>query len=350
MNRVWWSRTVEAAIPDTNVNARPARVVRRFRRFLESSPITIVDVGGRGGLPGELAALAPHTHVVAFEPDPEEAARLQAALAGARVRSARVGDVALGPGGETWALHVTREPGRSSLFEPNPAVIHRYGEAEAYDVVARRPVATVSAADALTAMGVVDIDFMKLDVQGFELAVLESLDAARLETLLMAECEVEFVEMYKAQPLFRHVDDWFSDHGFELFSLNRVFANRLGGRAIPYGRGQLVSGDAHYLRAGTDRLAPRALAKLILLAAYYGFTDYAAALYHSNRDRLDALAAPERAEFEAFFSPYARSRPSIRGLGSVALRILADRLLFDYLRLRRWNGLKSDSDRCYPTR
>lgn len=345
----FWSRTLEASIPDLNVNARPAHVVRRFRRFLEAEPIRVVDVGGRGGLPGELAALAPHVDLVTFEPDAREAARLEEAYARAGLRSVRVSPTALGPA-RARTLHVTREPGRSSLLPPNAAVIARYGAPEAYDVVDRRPIVTVSAADALEAEGVPTIDFLKLDVQGFELAVLESLDAPRIESVLMVECEVEFVELYSGQPLFRDVDGWLVSRGFELFLLSRVFANYDGRRGGPYGRGQLLFGDAYYLRTRVEALDPRRLAKLIVLAAYYGFADYAAHLFRRHRDLLERLDAEEIAAFEGFLAPYARSRATLPAQAAVGLRLLLDRLLFALLTRRRWNGLKTDSDRCYPTR
>jgi hypothetical protein len=57
------------------------------------------------------------------------------------------------------------------------------------------------------------VDFLKLDVQGYELAVLKGAEAT-LRDVLVVHTEVEFVEMYKGQPLFADVDQFLRRAGF----------------------------------------------------------------------------------------------------------------------------------------
>merc|ERR1712083_1207607 len=57
------------------------------------------------------------------------------------------------------------------------------------------------------------IDFLKLDVQGYELAVLQGAETA-LRDVLVLHTEVEFVEMYEKQPLFAEVDQFLRRAGF----------------------------------------------------------------------------------------------------------------------------------------
>ncbi|CAK9031172.1 DNA polymerase delta catalytic subunit [Durusdinium trenchii] len=57
------------------------------------------------------------------------------------------------------------------------------------------------------------VDYLKIDVQGFELAVLKGAQKALEETLVL-HTEVEFVEMYERQPLFAEVDQFLRQNGF----------------------------------------------------------------------------------------------------------------------------------------
>jgi len=350
VKNIWLSRTLEAAVPEVNRNARPEKVFAHFRPFLEQNPITAVDVGTRGDLPGEWEPLVPVLRLVAIEPDPAEAARLRERFARRSFCSADVLPAAIGPPGGEVTLHVTREPGSSSFFEPNAEVAGRYGAPERFEVVERRRVGVRPLGEVLAERGIGEVDILKADVQGFELEVLRTLGAERWARLLLAEVEVEFVELYKGQPLFRHVDEHIGPQGFELFHLNRTFANYRGGRWMPYGRGQLVFGDAYYLRTRLEGLPAPGLGKLIFLAAFYGFSDYAYFLYRENEARLRELGEEQLAPFRSFFRPFDRARPRLGRLLSLGLRFVLDRLLFTYLAWRRWNGIKTDSDRSYPLR
>lgn len=57
------------------------------------------------------------------------------------------------------------------------------------------------------------VDFLKLDVQGFELSVLKGAQEL-LKKVLVLHTEVEFVEMYEKQPLFAEVDQFLRQQGF----------------------------------------------------------------------------------------------------------------------------------------
>lgn len=340
---------IDRSHPPINRNAHPPRVVREYRDVLEAYPITAVDIGARGGIPVELGALREHLRLIAMEPDADEARRLEERLRSLGLRAFTVIPAAAGPEGGSFTLHVTRDPGRSSLLEPNAEVTNRYGEGREYEVVSKLPVRTRALAPLLERLAPDGLDFVKLDAQGFELEVLRTLSAAQLDRVLMIVTEVEFVELYRGQPLFRDVDREITARGFELFHLSRVFTNWGSGRWRPYGRGQLQFADACYLRTRTAHLAPDALARLVVLARYYGFADYAAHLAAAHAGALAALPGEAGAAFAR-----ARARgeaPGIlaRALGGPARR-LANRLLRIVLAWRRWNGRPADHDVDYPLR
>lgn len=350
MRSIWTTRTIEAAIPATNLSARPRRVVAHFKGLLGGFPITVVDVGSRGGIPGELTCLVPHINLVSIEPDPDEAARLNEGLSALGFRSAVVLPTAVGPSSRQLALHITRDPGKSSLLEPNETVIRRYAQEEEYEVIRRVPVTLRGLGDILAEQGRDEIDVLKLDVQGFELEILKTLSDQQLDTLLMIEVGCQFVELYKGASLFRHIDDYLSARGFELFHLCRIVSNYLGRRWGPYGRGQLQFGDAYYLRTRVEPLPASQIAKLIVLSAFYGFNDYGYYQFTRHRARLRELDGSLFRRFREYFAPFSATSPSMRRRLATGLRLVLDRFLFAYLAWRRWNGLKTDTDRAYPIR
>lgn len=62
------------------------------------------------------------------------------------------------------------------------------------------------------------IDFIWLDTQGSELSILKS--ATRiLQTVKAILIEVEFVELYKDQPLFKDINKWLESKGFKCVAM-----------------------------------------------------------------------------------------------------------------------------------
>ena len=70
---------------------------------------------------------------------------------------------------------------------------------------------------------VIKPDFVKLDTQGTELYILEGMQHTLKRAIFGVEVEVEFIEMYKNQPLFNEVDIFMRKLGFHLFDLKKYF-------------------------------------------------------------------------------------------------------------------------------
>jgi len=107
--------------------------------------------------------------------------------------------------GASHTLNVTNLPMISSLFEPDIetlALFHYLGEFT--QVVGRERLQT-RRLDDIVDLG--PIDFMKLVIQGAELMALQNATTV-LATTSVIQCEVEFVELYKGQPLFADVDSF----------------------------------------------------------------------------------------------------------------------------------------------
>lgn len=185
-----------------------------------STPVEIYDIGAMPeGRPRYAPLLeAGVASVTAFEPQEEQAAALENSQ-----RSTKCIRVVLGDGCE-HSFYQTRYPGCSSLLEPAPETIDAFvgigcSPAEGnFHVTAVERVATVRL-DALE--GLPQPDLIKLDIQGAELLVLRHGTRAVSQSLVV-ECEVEFVPLYRQQPLLGDVQTFMRDQGFFLHRLENV--------------------------------------------------------------------------------------------------------------------------------
>ena len=91
------------------------------------------------------------------------------------------------------------------------------------------------------------IDFMWLDMQGFELNMLK--DSALAKTAKVIYIEVEFVEAYEGQYLYKDVKEWMLENGYDLVAIDFNEELALAGReAIKPGTGIPYFGNAVFVR------------------------------------------------------------------------------------------------------
>src|SRR3954470_18825766 len=167
---------------------------------IEVPTIEICDVGAMVEGVDRYAGLVNQgiANVSGFEPDPTQFAKLQV-LARPRCRYFQA---FVGRGGPA-TFHVARFPGCSSLYEADASVIDLFTMIGAsvggnFTVESTREVQTTKLDDVA---GLPPIDFLKLDIQGAELDVLRGATKTLANTLVV-ESEVEFLPLYKDQPLF----------------------------------------------------------------------------------------------------------------------------------------------------
>lgn len=169
--------------------------------------------------------------VVGFEPCADECARLNAATSAAGASSGSSGPPgAAGADGRPatayrwlpWALgdgsagsfQRCSAPMTSSMLEPNVSLLSRFVQLEEVTrVVERSEMQTRRLDDLQSELPGGTVDYLKLDVQGYELAVLKGAEAL-LKNVLVIHTEVEFAEMYQNQPLFAEVDQFLRAAGF----------------------------------------------------------------------------------------------------------------------------------------
>ena len=210
-------------------------------------PIRIVDVGSSpvdGPPPFQPLVDQVPTQVIGFEPNPDARAELQAkSKPNEIVLADALGD------GNNHTLHFCHAPGMNSLFEPDLTVLEKFHLFADFGSVLRTETVGTKRLDDVD--GVRPLDFLKLDVQGFEKTILEH-GRETLKGCLVVHTEAAFVPMYRNQPCLGEVDTLLRGLGFvahTIFSAKRWGIAPLLVEGNPrHGFNQLLDGDIVYVR------------------------------------------------------------------------------------------------------
>src|SRR5687768_11759141 len=143
-----------------------------FESEYSRHPLTLVDVGARGGVKRNWLGARRHLRVLGFEPDQREYERLVQS-AGSGARKDEYFNVALHNTRGSVSLYVARDRGLSSIFEPDRAFLDTFPEAARFDREDVQQVAVDTLDNQLRERRIDDIDFIKADTQGSELFVLQ---------------------------------------------------------------------------------------------------------------------------------------------------------------------------------
>jgi len=156
--------------------------------------------------------------VTGFEPLEEECGKLN----GQGAKNRRFFPYALGDGSKR-PFYITNTGMTSSIFEPNHALTSQFDNLdELMQVIRTEEIQTVRLDD-IADLG--DVDFIKIDVQGAEKMIFDNAPRVLKDTLVI-QTEVEFVPLYKNQPLFADIDTTLRGHGF-VFHKFLGYAGRL---------------------------------------------------------------------------------------------------------------------------
>jgi FkbM family methyltransferase len=259
-----------------------------------TTKITIVDVGaaslGEGTDPYNALRQPGRFHVIGFEPVEEQCELLK--LLYPKDHTFLPYFIA---DGSKRIFHVCNNSYTSSLYEPYSELLDKFQSleipfTESFEVETRR-------LDDIKEIS--DIDFLKLDVQGAELDVIKG--ASRLlENTLVVHTEVEFIPLYRNQPLFGDIDVALRSHNFLIHQLMGIKGQRMKpfvfnkGAVAPLSQIQLLYGEAAVYVKNFMEFEALTADKLLRLATIlhdvYGSYDLCAlALDHYDKKKETSL-------------------------------------------------------------
>ncbi|GGC07095.1 FkbM family methyltransferase [Pseudoduganella buxea] len=236
-------------------------------------PLSIVDIGAQE-LEGEQHVYAPlqaagvPCQVTGFEPQED---KIAASLAKHPDGSLRLFPTFIGDGGR-HTFHINNDDATSSLLPLNEALTHELVDLSHLRVARTVDVATSRLDDVLTDGATVD--FLKLDIQGFELAALQHAPHV-LQRTNVIHCEVSFMPIYAGQALFSDIEALLRAAGFAFMDFSSLCRYPYHGVADSTSRDRLGWGDAVFFRVGAGLVPRDLLAQSLIALLVYGKPSYA---------------------------------------------------------------------------
>ena len=217
--------------------------------------LTLVDIGAAGGVQPKWRRHRRRIRPVLFEPNPDEADRLDPSSNALVVRHG------LAEASGAYTLNVAHWPGCTSLLASDPAVLAGYKIAPLYQTVRQVAIECVRF-DELHRDGKVPApNAIKVDVEGYEYQVLSGFGAL-LHGVIGIEAEAWFYPVFKGQKLLHDLVELLQPYGL---SLRRI-------EPVDGFEGDLVCVNAYFTRgkARQPDLTREQLSKFALLERVWG--------------------------------------------------------------------------------
>jgi FkbM family methyltransferase len=225
----------------------------------------IVDVGaqtlGLGTHPYDALMRYCPVEIIGFDPLQDKLA-LRAEAEGSQ--NLTLLPYAVGDGGR-HILHINNDDATSSLFPLNREGNQHFNHLSELRTVRTEPMETRRLDDLLLGQ---PIDYLKIDVQGGELLVLQGAENT-LKNTASIHCEVEFYPIYEGQPLFSDIFSFLVSRGFYFVDFKNVGLGRytcLNSRKIE-SQDMMLWADSLFFREDADK-EMRAAQALIAAVIY----------------------------------------------------------------------------------
>jgi FkbM family methyltransferase len=194
----------------------PRRIAAVAKHLAPGHTLTIVDIGAQAldyedHIYQPLLESAIPCRVIGFDP---LADRLQERADREKNYDLTLLPYAIGDG-DSHTLYINNIDATSSMYPLNEDVVRRFEDLSSLQTVRTEEIATRRLDDVLN---VDSVDFLKLDIQGYELRALESARQTLSRTAVV-HCEVEFLPIYAGQPLFADVQKFMLEQGFHFVDL-----------------------------------------------------------------------------------------------------------------------------------
>ncbi|MBI3930998.1 MAG: FkbM family methyltransferase [Chloroflexi bacterium] len=247
-----------------NINSSP-----RFTQYLvasgafEQKPLVIVDVGARGGFEEHWSSYGDQVKLIGFEADANECQRLNQQESGL---AKRFYPAALHRDKGKRTFYCAAYPAASGFYQPDIKLLQRFPDKVNLVIEKALELDTVDFDTFASNNGIDYVDFMKLDTESAELDILKGAIGSLRKSVVGMSIEIWFQPWHIGQPVFSDLDSFLRPLGFKLFDL-AVY--RMSREALPEAtpslipgptkRGQVISGEALYLRDGTNEITTESI-------------------------------------------------------------------------------------------
>lgn len=183
---------------------------------MEIKPV-LLDVGATGGAPALWDRIAAHSTYVGFDPDEREMRDGDfGPFARTIILNAAVTD---DPTITQVCFYLTRAPQCSSTLPPDDASLSQYLFSDSFVVERETSAAAVTLSVALDHAGLSRVDWIKLDTQGTDLRLFQSLPEPVHTGVLAVDLEPGLIHAYRGEDLFVDTHQAMLDDGFWLSNM-----------------------------------------------------------------------------------------------------------------------------------
>ena len=185
----------------------------------------ILDAGASTGrITGKFLKVFPQAKAYAFEPQPMYRERLNELA----TQDPRISPqfLALGEQKGSLELQITESAGCTSLFKPSARMNEMYPDEAAIKETAT--VDVVSIDEWREEHGNPEIEVMKFDIQGGELAALRGAQKTLRESTLLVYTEILFNPLYEGGALYSDIDLCLREAGFMLYNMYKPKTDKNG--------------------------------------------------------------------------------------------------------------------------
>jgi FkbM family methyltransferase len=284
------------------------RRLKKLHQILLTLPefksIHLVDIGAAGDIEPRWRSISRFIKYLGFEPDSRS--REELINRNKECQDYKIAPIAVWDSNGTLTLQLCAKPEVSSYFPPNLEILKYFPDKERFHY---REDLVIECAT-LDSLEIENPDFIKIDIQGGELRALHG-STKTLEECFGVELEVEFLELYKGQPLFGEIVNYLELYNFQFLDFVNLCRWE---RDSQKGIGQLVFGDGLFLKTPESFIVSNNsiskissyLATLLIYERYDLITAAISLLNYESQE-----------EFKAFSSKVAKLRKAFNRFNKV---------------------------------
>ena len=311
---------------------------RVSRKLMQNEILQVIDIGAAGLSVPELNGFYNIIDYIAFETDEKEIKKLSRNPKTNQFNTFQAYNYFVGKDSKKTNFYSYKLSELNSSFLPDSYFIKNFIGGDNFEIKDFFQVESTSL-NTIKKKDSINPDFLKIDTQGSELEILINAEDI-LEECLMIESEVMFVPIYEKQPLFHEISSFLYKKNYQLFYLNRAFAQRESCKKSC--RGQLVYGDALF---GLNLQIAKKLSlskqiKYCCLLINYGIIDAAIELHDANPE-----IGKKNYQITRYLNNYRKSAKLeffFKGIINI--------FIIKILKIIKSNGMRTDMDRAWNIR
>ena len=204
------------------------KIIDRIMRseYFRDLPPVLIDIGASGGIHSKWKYIAKYAHCIAFDADDREF-QISEDINKDYKKITKINRIVTTLPSANANFYLTQSPFCSSLLEPDAEKLQPWLFKPLFEVKEITSLPAVTLSETLQSAGISYIDWFKVDTQGTDLRIYQSLPEEIRKTVLFAEFEPGILDAYKEEDKLYSVMQEMHSQGFWLSSMNIKGTQRL---------------------------------------------------------------------------------------------------------------------------